>query len=637
MLRRPLAAALALLAGATTVVLTGGAASAYPGAPWFEPGKPYNQNFADPHVMRVGSDYYAYATGTGGSYLPVMHSRDQQTWIAREAYRSGPASNDGLLAPARWAYHGFKDTHMTTWVTAPGVAQFGNTFNAYYGLWHNTNPDRHCISVATSSSPKGPFTDNTTAPLVCDGRSPGSFDPSPFVDPATGAKYLLWTSEGPGTGINPPLKLWARQLNDTGLAWAAGSSPREVLRETGGWEFPVVENPSMVRHNGRLYLFYSGNNWWTDKYAVGYAVCDSPLGPCHKRGQIMTSNGLRQGPGGASAFTEADGRLKLAYHYWTAPYVGYPTDPNCDGGGKCTSQGQRRMAIAEVSDLGDGRLRIGGSPPSASSATAGTSWVGARAGNGSVSVRSVGADGRTVETIPLGGGAIGAPAVAAGPNGALAVAIRGLDNAVWVRQRTSASAGWSGWTSIGGTVTAQPAMASWGAGRLDVVARGADGAMWQRAQSGGTWLSWASLGGGFAPGTGPALSSPGSQSLMLAAVGLDRQVWARTHTPSGWTGWQRVGGSVIGDVAVSSPQPGRSLIVGRGLEDQAYVNLVDMTASGVRPYGWAPQGGVLSASPAIASAPGSGRTDLFVLGLDGRIWRKTQTSMTSGWSGWSPV
>jgi hypothetical protein len=333
---------------------------AYVGAGWFEPAKVYTQNFPDPHVLRVGSDYYAYGTGTGGSYLPIMSSRDQVTWVAREAYRSGPASNDGLLAVPKWAHHNYDaGNHMTSWVTAPGVAQFGNTFNAYYGVWVGTNPDRHCVSVATSSSPKGPFVDNTAGPLVCDGRTPGSFDPSPFVDPATGNKYLQWTSEGPGLGVNPPLKLWSRQLTNDGLAWAPGSVPREVLRETGGWEFPVVENPSMVRYRGQIYLFYSGNQWWTDRYAVGYAVCDTPLGPCQKRGQILTSNGARLGPGGASAFLEADGRLKLAYHYWQAPYVGYPTDPNCDGGGRCTSQGQRRMAIAEVSDQG-GNLQMFG-------------------------------------------------------------------------------------------------------------------------------------------------------------------------------------------------------------------------------------------------------------------------------------
>ncbi len=333
-------------------------ATAYPGAPWFEPGKVYTQNFPDPNVLRVGSDYYAYGTGTGGSYLPIMSSRDQATWVTREAYRSGPASNDGLLATPRWAYNNYAfNSHMTSWVTAPGVEQFGSTFNAYYGVWVGTNPDRHCISVATSSSPKGPFVDNSSVPLVCDGRSPGSFDPSPFIDPATGIKYLLWTSEGPGTGANPPLKLWSRQLNGDGLAFAPGSAPREVLRETGGWEFPVVENPSMVRHQGQLFLIYSGNQWWTDRYAVGYAVCDTPLGPCQKRGQILTSNGDRQGPGGASAFLEADGRLKLAYHYWQAPYVGYPADTNCDGGGQCTSQGQRRMAIVELSNQGGGRLQ----------------------------------------------------------------------------------------------------------------------------------------------------------------------------------------------------------------------------------------------------------------------------------------
>jgi hypothetical protein len=52
----------------------------------------------------------------------------------------------------------------------------------------------------------------------------------------------------------------------------------------------------------------------------------------------------------------------MAYHHWTAPYVGYPTNPNCDGGNKCTSQGQRRMSLTELR-LGGSGLEVGGARP----------------------------------------------------------------------------------------------------------------------------------------------------------------------------------------------------------------------------------------------------------------------------------
>src|SRR5690606_4271969 len=71
------------------------------------------------------------------------------------------------------------------------------------------------------------------------------------------------------------------------------------------------------------------------------------------------SRGDRLGPGGPSAFVDTGGRLQLAYHYWNSPYTSYPAYPQCASAGTCTTRGQRRMAIDEVSTGADGRLRIG--------------------------------------------------------------------------------------------------------------------------------------------------------------------------------------------------------------------------------------------------------------------------------------
>lgn len=364
--RRALVLALALLAG---LLATAPAASAYPGAPWFQPGTVYTQNFPDPHVIRVGDEYFAYATGTGGSYLPVMRSTDLQTWVAREAYDPGgglaqkyPGFNDALPYVASWGVQEDTGTHMSSWVMAPGVAKIGSTYNAYYALWASKSPNKHCISVATSSSPIGPFTDRTTQPLSCDADSPGDIDPYPFVDPTTGIPYLAWTSEGPGG--NPPTKLWARQLSPDGLSFAPGSSARELTRTTQAWEGLMIENPAMIRYADRWFLLYSANDWWTDRYAIGYATCAGPLGPCSKpQGSPLLGNTAdRVGPGGPSVFVDTAGRLQMAYHYWEAGKVGYPTDPNCDGGGQCTSQGQRRMAIAQLR-LGGSGLEVGETRP----------------------------------------------------------------------------------------------------------------------------------------------------------------------------------------------------------------------------------------------------------------------------------
>jgi hypothetical protein len=635
--RRTAAAVLALgLAAGTVAAAT--PASGYGGAPWFEPNKPYTQNFPDPSVLRVGSDYYAYATGTGGSYLPVMHSRDQQTWIAREAYDPGgglaqkyPGFNDALPWVASWGQHYDTGMHMTSWVTAPGVEKFGNTYNAYYGLLE-TKPDKACISVATSSSPKGPFRDNTTRPLVCEGDAPGSIDPQPFIDPATGRKYLLWAGEG--VGGNPPTKLWSRELTADGLGFVGSASA--LTSTTQAWEGRMIENPSMVRYRGQLYLLYSANDWWTDRYAVGYALCDTPLGPCRKpRGvPLLTGNGLRLGPGGATGFLEADGRLKIAYHHWNAPYVGYPTDSNCDGGGKCTSQGQRRMSIAELSDTGAG-LEVGGPAPSVDLDPSGRTWVAHRGHDGSVSVRPVAPNGARGTPISLGGRVIGSPAVVAGDNGALAVVVRGVDNRVHVNSRATETAPWTGWGDIGGHATSRPTAASWGNGRLDVFVRGSDGQVWHRPQvSPGQWLGWSPLGGFVRALTAPAATATGDNRLVVSVVGNDRQSWSRTWNGTSWTPWGPMGGNITGDVSLSSPQPGRAVLATRGADDTGWTSTLTTSSGGFSTTGWAPLGGVLSSSPSVTSAPAGGRTDVVTTGLDGGLWRNTQSAPGGRWTGW---
>ncbi|MFN2522266.1 MAG: glycoside hydrolase family 43 protein, partial [Mycobacteriales bacterium] len=348
------------------LVLTGLStpAQAYPGAPWFQPSKPYSENFPDPDVLHVGTDYYAYGTSTGGAYLPVMRSTDLTTWIARPAYDPGPPLNsdpyfnDALPYPASWGVDVNTGTRMTKQVWAPGVEHFGSTYVAFYSIRTRISPPRYCISYATASSPQGPFTDRTAGPLVCDDDPAGSIDPAPFVDPATGTAYLIWKSEG--VVGSAPTKIWGRQLTTTGTAFEPGSTAHELLRTSQTWEGNVIENPSMIRQNGQLYLFYSGNEFASADYATGYATCTSALGPCTKArsGPLLASTSDRLGPGGASAFLDNAGGLRLAYHWWNAPYTSYPAYPECQQNGTCTTQGQRRMSVVELSGSGTG-LQVG--------------------------------------------------------------------------------------------------------------------------------------------------------------------------------------------------------------------------------------------------------------------------------------
>ncbi len=63
--------------------------------------------------------------------------------------------------------------------------------------------------------------------------------------------------------------------------------PVEFVKDNQIWEERVVEAPTMVRSPGGYELFFSGGffGWNPDEgglspYAMGYASCAGPLGPC---------------------------------------------------------------------------------------------------------------------------------------------------------------------------------------------------------------------------------------------------------------------------------------------------------------------------------------------------------------------
>lgn len=327
-----------VLCGVLALLLPAGAA-AVPRLP----GASYTGDFADPHVLRVGDEYFAYSTTTGGHHLPVLRSTDLRSWTSVRV--DAPLVGDALPRPAAWSADRDGGIAKETW--APSVIALGGRYVAYYAVRVASAVGRMCISVATSGAAAGPFVDLTTAPLVCDVDPHGSIDPFPFLDPRTGRVYLLWKAEGlPRVA---PQRLMVRELAAHGTGFAPGSRPRELLRPTHAWEAGVVENPAMVLHGGVLHLFWSGNHWESAAYAEGAATCRTPLGPCTKRagGPVLRSAGPRLGRAGATPFVDAQGRLRLAYHWWQAPRTSY------------AAGGSRRLGIATVTVRG-GRMRVTG-------------------------------------------------------------------------------------------------------------------------------------------------------------------------------------------------------------------------------------------------------------------------------------
>lgn len=267
---------------------------------WLTPTHP--EDFPDPFILEVDGTYYAYSTDSAQGNVPMLRSTDLASWQrAGDAMPTAPAwaQNDGAWAPAVLARNG--------------------GYILYSALVQRSNGIR-CIGRVTSTSPTGPFTGGGTGPIVCQPELNGSIDPSVFVA-GDDTPFLIWKSEGvPG---RVPPQIWVQQLTDDGLGVVGPATA--ILQADQPWEFPLVENPSMVHAGDRFWLFYSGNLWDTSSYAVGYASCTSPQGPCAKppnRRLISTQGEALSGPGGPEVFLDASGAHWLAFHAWS-DRVGY--------------------------------------------------------------------------------------------------------------------------------------------------------------------------------------------------------------------------------------------------------------------------------------------------------------------------
>jgi Glycosyl hydrolases family 43/S-layer homology domain len=339
--RRILTALLvSLLLGATAAT-----AGAYPGAPWFEPDAPYDQNFPDPAIILVDDTYYAYATTTGGSSLPVMTSPDLVTWTARgDALGTGPAWSP---SPSGWN------------IWAPTVVELPDGgFLAAFAA-RTGNGARRCIATARASSPLGPFTTAGSEPFVCEPDPNGALDPFLLVD--DGVPWLVWKNEGVPVG-HPTLPsrrtgFWSRALTDDGADWRPGSVTNFLVETTElarPWQGTVIENPALVAWDGAWFLAYSANQFDSTAYATGWARCASPAGPCEEPSTqpLLVSNDIRLGPGGPAPFVDRDGVLRLGYHGWNPPFADYRPYPACASSGTC-EDAQRTLFIDAICVAGD--------------------------------------------------------------------------------------------------------------------------------------------------------------------------------------------------------------------------------------------------------------------------------------------
>ena len=263
-------------------------------------------DFADPHVVRDGDAFYAYATGSAGfSNIQVSTSDDLVAWSASE---------DALPARPDWQ----PVRQGLTW--APEVVEVDDRWLMYYVAREDASGVQ-CLALATADEPAGPFVDTSSGPLVCQHELGGSIDALAFQD-ADGARYLFWKNDGNAVGLDT--RIWVQRLSADGMR-LEGAPVDTGLRQTRPWQGSLVEAPAVVLHDGTYVLLYSANDYGSDAYAMGYATATAVTGPYVDRSAQpwVDSEGDAAGPGG-QAVLEVDGELWLVYHAWQDGEEGYP-------------------------------------------------------------------------------------------------------------------------------------------------------------------------------------------------------------------------------------------------------------------------------------------------------------------------
>lgn len=299
------------LAAAATAIASGAIPSAAVAEPSFVP--VYNVNFPDPDILLANGEFIAYATNDGIN-LPMAKSKDLVAWTPVMDPAKPGKRLDGMPTLAPWVKEGF------TW--APEVHRVGADYMLYYTA-NNRKLDRQCVGLAVASNPLGPFRDTSATPLLCQADLGGTIDANIFRD-AEGKLYLYYKNDG--NRVGKVSQIWGQRLTADGrsLVGAAVS----IARDTKPWEQKLVEAPTMVLTPTGYQLFYSGGYFgWNDDqrispYAMGYATCATPFGPCtpSPNNPILHSFNDRQagcisGPGHQSIFT-VGARHFIAFHAW---------------------------------------------------------------------------------------------------------------------------------------------------------------------------------------------------------------------------------------------------------------------------------------------------------------------------------
>ena len=254
-------------------------------------GSEHALRIADPTIYPYKGTYYLFGTNDHNSSNGFIgyQSKDLQHWQVFTALTKGAA----------FGTKGF-------W--APQVFQYRKKFYMAYTA-------NEKIAIAVSDKPTGPFTQTTIQPLD---TAVQQIDPYVFIDD-DGKVYLYHVRLQRGNRIFvAEMKDDLSAIKDSTLTFCiSGAEAGQDWENTKDVPWSVTEGPTVVKRNGKYYMFYSANDFRNPDYAVGYAVADNPYGPWQKYADnpIISQKTLGiPGTGHGDLYTGKKGELWYVLH-----------------------------------------------------------------------------------------------------------------------------------------------------------------------------------------------------------------------------------------------------------------------------------------------------------------------------------
>ncbi|TDS17320.1 glycoside hydrolase family 43 protein [Sphingobacterium paludis] len=241
---------------------------------------------ADPFILQHDNRYFAYGTSSDDGF-EVYQSDNLQSWTKHKQ----------LLLKK-------EDSYGNKWFWAPEVYYHPKT--AKFHLFYSA--EEH-ICVAMADSPLGPFKQVDKKPM----RAEKGIDSSLFID-EDGKAYLYFVRFTDGNEI------WVAELEDDWQTVKEETLTKCIQAATQPWENAlgkVAEGASVIKRKGTYYLLYSGNDFRSPEYAVGFATASAPTGPWVKSTQnpiLHRPEKTLVGTGHGAYFTDKKGKLKYVFH-----------------------------------------------------------------------------------------------------------------------------------------------------------------------------------------------------------------------------------------------------------------------------------------------------------------------------------